>query len=87
MPLEGYETPPRDPFKPYDIGGAEAAWRYEDLTADERAVADQGLDEDQSKVQDAYAGAAKAMAARAKADSAAIQLGADPNLDQLGVVP
>lgn len=41
MPIKGNETPPRDPFKPYDIGGAEAAWKYEDLTADEKVVADQ----------------------------------------------
>src|SRR5690242_5585668 len=38
----GDDTPPRDPFTPYDTGPG--AWRYEDLTPAERAVADRGRD-------------------------------------------
>jgi hypothetical protein len=87
MPFKGSETPMKDPFSPYGIGGSEAAWKYEDLTRDEKAVADRGLNEDQAAVQDAYAAAAKGLAARAKSESAAIQLGIDMQLENIGVVP
>ena len=86
MPFKGSETPMKDPFAPYDIGGAEAAWKYEDLTQDEKVVADQGLNEDQAAVQDAYAIAARGLAELAKAESAAIQLGLDTALEVIGVV-
>ncbi len=85
MPFKGSESPMRDPFAPYDVGDSNGVWKYEDLTADEKAVADQGLDQDQSKIQDGYAAAAKDIAARAKSDAAAIQLGVE-NLAEVGVV-
>jgi hypothetical protein len=86
MPNPGDEQPMRDPFTPYDIGGAAAAWRLEDLTAEERVVAQRGLDDDQQAVQDAYAEAARDMATRARAESAATKLGIQ-QLGQIGVVP
>ena len=85
MPNPGSEQPMRDPFTPHDIG-TEAAWRLEDLTAEEQAVAVRGLDHDQSAVQDAYAAAARGIAERARAESAAIVLRI-PQLAQIGVVP
>lgn len=87
VPKTGDESIPRDPFSPFETGGSAAEWSHDKLTAAEKAVADRGLDEDQSSVQDAYAAASRAMAAQAKADAAATQLGVDDNLDQLGVVP
>jgi hypothetical protein len=86
LPLKGFEQPGRDPFAPYDVGDPNATWEYEDLTADERAVADRGLDEDQTAVQDGYASAAKELGIRAKAESAAIQLGVDMPLEAIGVI-
>jgi hypothetical protein len=87
MPLKGAESPMKDPFTPYDIGGPAAAWRLEDLTPDERVVAMRGLDDDQSDVQAGYADAAKAQADRAKVQAAASQLGVDGDLAEIGVVP
>jgi len=34
----------KDPFTPYDIGDPAAVWMSEDLTVEERAVADRGRD-------------------------------------------
>jgi hypothetical protein len=76
----------KDPFQPYSVGGPEAVWSYETLTMDEKAVADRGLNEDDSAVQNGYAAAAHTLAARAKSESAAVQLGTD-NLGEIGVVP
>ncbi|MBA2538141.1 MAG: hypothetical protein H0V17_00775 [Deltaproteobacteria bacterium] len=87
MPFKGSEETTRDPFAPYGIGGPEAAWRYEDLTAAERAVADRGRADDQAAVQAAYAEVSKAIAVRAKAEAAALQLGFDSPLGETGVVP
>lgn len=86
MPNPGDETPMRDPFTPYDIGGPAAAWRLEDLKPEERVVAQRGVDQNTQEVQDAYAGAARDMAATARANSAAIAIGVQP-LGQIGVVP
>lgn len=86
LPLKGFEQPGRDPFVPYDVGDPDATWKYEDLTDDERAVADRGLDEDQTPIQDGYASAAMELGNRAKAESAAIQLGVDMPLEAIGVV-
>jgi hypothetical protein len=85
-PNPGSEQPMRDPFTPYDIGGAAAAWSLEDLTAEERVVVLRGIDDNQQEVQDAYAEAARDMATRARAQSAAIKLGIQ-QLGQIGVVP
>lgn len=85
-PNPGDEQPMRDPFAPYDIGGAAAAWRLEDLTADERVVAQRGVDDNNQEMQDAYAGAAQDMAATARANSPAIALRMQ-QLGEIGVVP
>ena len=71
----------------YDIGPPEAAWSYEQLSGAEKAVADRGLDEDQTAVQSGYAAATAALAAQATADRAALQLGVDEALEETGVVP
>lgn len=84
-PLPG--TPTYDALAPYTIGGPEAAWSYEQLRPEEKVVADRGLDEDQTAVQDAYAGASAALAAKAHAEAAALQLGFDGPLEETGVVP
>lgn len=88
-PFKGSEQPMKDPFVPYGTGaeGPSDVWKYEDLTAAERAIADHGLNEDQTAVQDNYAAAARAMAVQANAESAAIQLGLDAPLGEIGVVP
>lgn len=44
VPNPGNESPPRDPFTPYDTGGPQAEWSYDKLTPEEKAVADRGLD-------------------------------------------
>jgi hypothetical protein len=85
MPQQGSENPMKDPFTPYDIGGAAAAWNYDDLTDAEKAVVDHGRADDQTAVQAAYAEASMAAADAAKAQSAQIQIGADLLGD--GVVP
>lgn len=87
-PLPGTPREPlHEPFTPYGIGGPQAAWSYEQLTVEEKAVADRGLDEDQTAIQDAYAAASAALAATAAADQAALQLGFDESLEETGVVP
>jgi hypothetical protein len=85
-PNPGDEQPMRDPFTPYDIGGPAAAWRLEDLTAEERLVAERGVDGNSQDVQDAYADAAQGMAAAARANSAGIALRMQ-QLGEIGVVP
>lgn len=86
MPNPGNEQPMRDPFTPYDIGGAAAAWRLEDLTEAEQVVARRGLDDDQAAVQAAYAKAARDGADEMDARRSAIRLRiGDAAL--LGVVP
>jgi hypothetical protein len=86
-PLPGPREPRHEPFTPYSIGGPQAAWTYEQLKPEEKVVADRGLNEDQSAVQDAYAAASAALAANAAADRAALQLGVDESLQETGVVP
>jgi len=84
-PAPGDETGPRDPFTPYDVGGQEAIWPYGDLTANEKAVVDHGRNQaGMDAINNAYGQAAKELAARAKAEAAAAQLGAE-GLDTLGV--
>ena len=86
-PTPGDESPPRDPFAPYDIGGPEAAWSHESLTAEEKAVADRGRDvKGWAGVNDGYRQAAMARAAEAAAEAAALQLGVS-DLGGIGVVP
>lgn len=88
MPFKGAKTPMKDPFAPYGTGEESepgSTWKYEDLSADEKAIADRGLDEDQTAVQDAYAAAARGMAQRAKAEGAAVMLGIDVPLEDIGL--
>jgi hypothetical protein len=86
MPNPGDERPMRDPFTPYDIGGPEAAWRLQDLTPEEQAVAQRGIDANDQQVQDAYAELARAAGARAQSERAARELQLQ-QLGELGVVP
>ena len=87
MPAPGDETGPRDTFTPYGTGNLEANWKYEDLTTDEKVVADKGRDVANWKgIHDAYRQAAIERAAQAVADAAAHQLGVD-DLGTTGVVP
>jgi hypothetical protein len=90
-PAEPPEQPPpspamRSPFTPYEIGPPEAAWPYEALTADEKAVADAAHDHDFTAAHDGYAAAVRARSVKARAESAAILLGVE-DLEHLGVVP
>jgi len=85
VPQKGSESPMKDPFTPYDIGGPAAAWKYEDLTDDEKAVVDHGKAEDQTAIQAAYAETAAVIADVAKAHAAAIQIGANDLAE--GAVP
>ena len=89
VPFKGAGQQPKDPFVLYGTGAEQPSdvWTYEELTVAERAIADHGLDEDQSPIQDNYAAAARAMAAQGKAESAAIQLGLDSSLAEIGVAP
>lgn len=86
-PTPGPREPVHELFTPYDFGGPQAAWSYEQLTPEEKQVADRGLDEDQTAIQNAYAAATAAHAAKAWADRAALQLGFDESLGETGVVP
>lgn len=86
MPNPGSEQPLRDPFSPYDIGGAEAAWRLEDLEPEEQEIALLGAERNPQATQDSYAEAAQELAEQARVDSAARTLQID-HLGALGVVP
>lgn len=87
VPEPGDERPMKNPFTPYDIGDPSAAWTYEHLTAAEKAVADGGRNVDAwSGTHDAYGSAGAALAAKAAAQAAALQLGVD-DLQAIGVVP
>jgi hypothetical protein len=92
-PAPGSETPPRDPFSPYAIGPApndtsrKPFWNRADLSADEQAVVDQGVDTTAwNGVHDAFNQAVRERSQQAGADSAAAQLGVD-SLAGTGVVP
>jgi len=81
------EPPPFDPFKPYAIGGPEAAWKLSDLTTAEQTVAQRGLTTTGwSATHNAFASAVVQRAQHAAASAAAAQLGVD-NLGTTGVVP
>jgi hypothetical protein len=78
VPLPGSEEVPVDPSREPD---PETVWRYEILTAAEKAVMDRGLADDQGAVQAAYAAASADLADQAKAERAAILMGIDVPLD------
>jgi len=88
-PAPGAPTsvPQKDPFAPYDPGPPSASWRYADLSAAERALADRGRNTDGwTEVNDAFATASGEQASRAAAAAAASQLGVAA-LAETGVVP
>jgi len=75
-------------FQPYDPGPAEALWSREQLSSEDRALADHNRDHAQAwaPVQDAYARAARARAQDAAALAAEHQLGLEDS-GNVGVVP
>lgn len=88
----GSESPALDPFKPYAVGPSrddrspKPLWSYSDLTPAERAQVDRGRDVGNwAQVHDAFAAASAERAHRARANSAAAQLGAN-HLATIGVV-
>ena len=86
VPNPGNESPPRDPFSPYSTGPG-PTWSYEDLTADEKIVADKGRDARAwQPINDAFSRASAELAQHAAAEAAEHQLGLD-SLAGLGVVP
>jgi len=83
----GWESPPKDPFSPYDIGPG-THWSYNDLSTAEKARVDAGKNTaGWDKINNAYAGASAELAHRAATQSAAIQLGITDDYSTLGVVP
>lgn len=87
MPAPGAATPQHDPFKPYDIGGASAAWAYEDLKPAEQEAADRGADATRwDAINAGYAAASREQNQKDSARALARQLGLD-NLAQTGVIP
>jgi hypothetical protein len=85
VPIPGSEQPMRDPFASHEIG-AGAGWTLDDLNPDEQDVALRGVDSNPQAVQDAYAGAARDLADRARAEHPAAELGI-LKLGEIGVVP
>lgn len=80
-------NPPRPPGMPYDVGPASAAWRYEDLSAAERALVDAGRNTSAWDGPNAiYQQAAEQAAEEALARDANQQLGIG-GLGPIGVVP
>jgi len=80
-------TPPASPFEPFDIGPPEAAWRYEQLSPADKAVADRGRETSEwDAIVSAHMRVATEQAEAGKARVAAAMLGLD-GLDTLGVVP
>lgn len=83
----GSETPPKDPFAPYDIGDPLSAIPYETLTPEDQAVVDRGRNAGSwRQVHDAYGTAIAERANQARAEAAAHQLGVT-DLATEGVVP
>jgi hypothetical protein len=83
----GWESTPKDPFQPFDIGPG-THWSYNDLSAAEKARVDAGRDTTGwDKVNNVYANASAELAHRAATQSAAIQLGITDTYSTLGVVP
>ena len=71
----------------FSFGPPEAAWSYEQLSSEEKAIVDRGRDTTAwQQVNDLYAGAAREHAKEAEATLAARMLQID-DLGDLGVVP
>ena len=76
----------RDPFTPYSIGAPEAAIPYEQLSPEERTVADAVHNQDFSAVHEAYAAAVRVRSADAAAEAAVIMMGLE-SVSDLGAAP
>jgi hypothetical protein len=86
-PNTGDENSIKSPFIPFGIGPPEAAWSYNQLGLDEKAVVDRGRDVvGWEAIHSAYRAAAIQRSAQARALAAAARLGV-ANLDTIGVVP
>lgn len=87
MPVPGDETPRPDPFVLHDPGPEIGHWKYEHLTAEEKAVVDLGRPRPgAAAMHDAYNAAVQQANARATAIAAANEMQAG-ELDTIGVVP
>lgn len=87
QPAPDFETQRKDPFEPYGIGPIEEAVPYEQLSAEEQAVADRGADTaGWSGVHAGFGAAVAERSKRARAEAAQHQLGVDA-LDTAGVIP
>lgn len=81
---------PKDPHRPYgpeDVGGSDSLWSREQLTPEEREIADRGVgDQGWNSIHAGYHAAALQRAAAVTAEVAERQLGAE-HVDTVGVVP
>lgn len=89
IPNPGDETPQKPPFTMYSHGGSNAEIPYAQLSADEKAWADDEPSKggDWQAINNAYAGASRLRAQEAGASSAAAMLGLTTPLGSTGVVP
>lgn len=86
MPNVENKTPPPHRFAPYDPGPPEHLWRYEDLTAEEKKVVDEGRDTTGwEQVHVAYRSAIAERLPAIRAQAAASQVGIC-DVARLGVV-
>jgi hypothetical protein len=73
----GWETKPKDPFAPYDVGSG-GTWAYKDLSPAEQAYIDRGRAANNwDQVNAGFAQASIEAASQALADSASAQLGVE----------
>lgn len=87
MPTSGSANAQRDPFKSFDIGGAAAAWTYEELKPEEQDIADRGTEvTGWNTIHNRYASAVREQGLKGRARAAARHLGMD-DLSHAGVVP
>lgn len=83
----GSETPPRDPFTPYDIGPPGSAWPYEQASPAEKAELDRLRDRTGwQKIHNGFAAGVNLRVRDAEIAAAQHQLKVD-NLATEGVVP
>jgi hypothetical protein len=84
----GAETPPRDPFSPYEIGPeGTRTWRFDELPRPEQAEIAQGHRmQMRAATIDAYGAAVRQAAQHTTRDAAARKLGLE-QIELIGVVP
>ena len=88
IPGSGDERPMKDPFTPYGIGDPAVVWTSEDLTAEERAVADRGRDVGAAPAtHDAFGAAGAELAVKAARAAAAAQRLVAGDRGATGVAP